>query len=608
MYQARNPSDQPSSAKFAAANFGAAEHVGCYRDASNRVLAYDYWTTGAMTPEACVNHCRSKGWKMAGLEVGSQCFCGDSYGTAAGVDGCKQPCTGDKSKVCGGRWELDIWRTGATGGNTNSGSNNGNSNNSNSNNNNNANTNNGNNSGNSGGQQQGNKDENKNDNTSGGNSNGAQGQATVSSNAATLINTNKPAIAGNRQKYLWAHHMVGNTRSYNKDKWAQDIQGAMDAGFDGFALNMGRDDYQPRSVDYAYQAAQGKNFKLFFSFDMTSFPCGSTGDADRLADLTAKYAGNSAQAKYNNKVLVSSFAGENCQFGKGSVQDGWNYFREQVKKRNIDIYFLPAHFAKTDTFGSSNWFDGVMNWNGQWPSSNANPNLDSDNQYLSALGGRGYMAGISPFFFTYYGPNSWNKNWIYRSDDWLLATRWEQLLTIRNRFDHLQFVSWNDWGESHYVANPGAAEDQPNSQGWTNNMPHTGLSSLIKYYAEAWKKGSFPAPNDQVWVWSRPHPKAANPTAPTNPRPNHADWTDDNAYALVLLAEASDVVLESGVNKATFKLDKGMNKVAVASAEGPIKVTVNRGGKAVKSLDTSGKFSYTKTPKDYNFNYYVQNA
>lgn len=585
MYAAKDAASKPR-AEERATNYGPAEHVGCYRDASNRVLPHAYWSAGAMTPEACVDHCRSSGFKMAGLEDGRQCFCGDSYGTAGGVDGCKTPCSGDTSKRCGGRWELDIWRTGVTEGQGNNGS---------------GNNNNGNN---------GNKDDHKDVNVSSGATNAVQSQdkAVVSSNAATLVNANKPSIAGNGEKFLWAHYMVGNTHSYNKDKWTKDIQGALDAGFDGFVLNMGRDDWQPKSIEYAYQAAQGKNFKLFFSFDMTSFPCASTGDADRIADLTAKYAGNSAQAKYKNKVLVSTFAGENCQFGKGSVQDGWKYYREQVKKKNVDIHFMPAHFAKPDTFGGSNWFDGVMNWNGQWPASNANPTLDSDNQYLSALGGKSYMAGISPFFFTYYGKDSWNKNWIYRSDDWLLATRCEQLLSIRNKFDHLQFVSWNDWGESHYVAQPGDPQDQPKSQGWTDNMPHTGLSSLIKYYAEAWKKGSFPAPNDQIWVWSRPHPKNAKPSAPTNPRPDHADWTDDNAYALVLLAEASEVVLESGGNKATFKLDKGMNKIAVASAEGAIKVTVKRGGKDVKKLDTSGKFSYTKTPKDYNFNYYVQNA
>lgn len=596
-----------------------AEHVGCYRDARTRTLEHDAISNDQMTPDACIKHCAYKGWKMAGLENGKQCWCGDSYGTAAGVDGCKQKCTGDGSKTCGGPWEIDIWRTGISddksGGKGNSGNtgNNGNGNgNGNGNNGNgNGNGNNGNGNGNNGNGNGNDKD--KGNGNGNGNGNGDQKPTNnpliTSSNAPAQIQLSNPIITGgNSQKFLWAHHMVGNTYTYNKDKWSKDIQGAMAAGFDGFVLNMGRDDWQPQSVDYAYQAAQGTPFKLFFSFDMTSFQCGSAADADRLAELTTKYASNAAQAKYKDKVLVSTFSGENCQFGQGSVQAGWNYFRSVIKKKNVDIYFMPAHFAGTETFAGSNWFDGVMDWNGQWPMGPAGPSLERDRDYLHALKDKGLMAGISPFFFTYYGANSWNKNWIYRSDDWLLATRWEQLFILRDKIDHMEFVSWNDWGESHYIANPGDPKDQPNSQGWTDGMPHTGLSSLIKYYAEGWKKGSLPAPNDSIWVWSRPHPKAAVPTAPTNPRPNNADWTDDNAYALVLLAEPAQVTLESGRNKAVFKLNKGMNKVAVASAEGPIKVQIDRNGKSVKTLDTTGKFSYTTKPKDYNFNYYVQDA
>lgn len=55
------------------------------------------------------------------------------------------------------------------------------------------------------------------------------------------------------------------TYSYTETTWASDIEQAAAAGIDGFALNMGRDDWQPDRVATAYAAAKafGSNFQLF---------------------------------------------------------------------------------------------------------------------------------------------------------------------------------------------------------------------------------------------------------------------------------------------------------------------------------------------------------
>ena len=72
----------------------------------------------------------------------------------------------------------------------------------------------------------------------------------------------------------------------------------------------------------------------------------------------------------------------------------------------------------------------------------------------------------------HYGPQLWNKNWIYRADDWLWATRWEHLVQQRDKVTFAQVISWNDYSESHYV---GAIDGvQPNSQGWVNGFDHQG--------------------------------------------------------------------------------------------------------------------------------------
>ena len=79
--------------------------------------------------------------------------------------------------------------------------------------------------------------------------------------------------------------------------------------------------------------------------------------------------------------------------------------------------------------------------------------------------------------FQHYGPNSYNKNFIYRGDDWLLSERWDLLINNRKSVELAQIISWNDYGESHYV---GPIEGmQPNSQAWTNGFDHQGKESFL---------------------------------------------------------------------------------------------------------------------------------
>ena len=54
------------------------------------------------------------------------------------------------------------------------------------------------------------------------------------------------------QKYVVAHHMVGNTYPYTLKDWADDIVLAHNSGIDGFALNMGREVWEPARVSDAY--------------------------------------------------------------------------------------------------------------------------------------------------------------------------------------------------------------------------------------------------------------------------------------------------------------------------------------------------------------------
>ena len=224
------------------------------------------------------------------------------------------------------------------------------------------------------------------------------------------------------------------------------------------------------------------------SIDFTVNSCSSTGDATFLTGLIAQYAKSSAQATYSGKPLVSTFSGDGCTFGQSSATSGWAYLRTLLKQKGTDMYLVPAIFVDPATFSSMPWLDGEFNWNSGWPMRGAPLDTSSDKLYMGDLGNRTYLPAISPFFFTYYGPNSYNKDWIYRSDDWLYARRWEQVALMRNVVDFAEIISWNgeettgersadppDYGESHYI---GPIRDvQPQ---WTIGMPHSGSPSASK--------------------------------------------------------------------------------------------------------------------------------
>lgn len=97
---------------------------------------------------------------------------------------------------------------------------------------------------------------------------------------------------------------------------------------------------------------------MFLSFDMSSLSCGSTQDAATLRGYVNTYATNSAQLKLNGRPLFSTFAGESCQFGTGSVNDGWNSVVHYAG--GPAVYFVPAFFVDPATFKNYN-VDGDFN-------------------------------------------------------------------------------------------------------------------------------------------------------------------------------------------------------------------------------------------------------
>ncbi|THH14940.1 hypothetical protein EW146_g5466 [Bondarzewia mesenterica] len=434
-----------------------------------------------------------------------------------------------------------------------------------------------------------------------------------SSSSGPPTTSTAPASSEGSRKYVFAHHMVGNTFPYTVNDWAADISLAHSNGIDGFALNIGSDDWQPARVADAYKAASqsGTDFKFFISFDMSILPCASPNDAATLRNYIATYAKHPNQLIYDGKVFASTFAGESCAFGQSSSAEGWSLQFTQHPDLTGEnaVYFVPSFFCVSLSLVSSTLSSSqntIQNALSRFIKS-----TDSDTQYINGLHAmssnkskRAYMATVSPWFFTHYSPETFNKNFIYYADSHLYPTRWENLISLRDKIDLVEIVTWNDYGESHYIGPIEGA--QPNSQAWVDGFNHTGWLDMTSYYATAFKTGSFPAIKaDKIYMWSRSHSRDANAPDPVG-KPSNFELMEDALWAVAMTTSPATVTLStSSDNTQSFNVPAGMTKLSIPiSPGGTMHGIIQRNGQTVVDFQPAG-FTFNGSPQTYNFNAFV---
>ena len=96
---------------------GSWTYQGCVEDNVNQVRTF-FWQNffpDVMTPNMCISRCAEYGYMAAGLEYGSECYCGDPANIA--VQGatfrpeaeCNIVCAGNVSAICGGGSRLSTY-------------------------------------------------------------------------------------------------------------------------------------------------------------------------------------------------------------------------------------------------------------------------------------------------------------------------------------------------------------------------------------------------------------------------------------------------------------------------------------------------------------------
>ncbi|KAL4707701.1 hypothetical protein ACJJTC_014882 [Scirpophaga incertulas] len=98
-------------------NMTPGRQLGCYQDEKKlRILSNFYGNfLNSNTPQTCLDICVQAGFPFAGVQYGSECFCGENLpllSSKINEDLCDMKCSGDPSKICGGYFTMNVMETG----------------------------------------------------------------------------------------------------------------------------------------------------------------------------------------------------------------------------------------------------------------------------------------------------------------------------------------------------------------------------------------------------------------------------------------------------------------------------------------------------------------
>ncbi|KAH8705699.1 glycoside hydrolase [Talaromyces proteolyticus] len=416
-------------------------------------------------------------------------------------------------------------------------------------------------------------------------------------------------------KSVFAHYMVGTITT---DHANTDIQNAITAGFDAFALNvMSTDSWSTDAVSALFNASAGTNFKLFFSFDMTHF-----SDPSSFIPILKQYVGHDNYYTYDSKPFVSTFDGGTLTFGASDPNSGWtNSFKDVLSGAGIDVFFVPdfddASNYPTDFFSTFTVVDGAFSWETAWPTVGAGVVNVSDTVDASVLGdahsaGKIYMMPLSTFQFKHIDSG---QNW-YRIGESNIVDRMSQILSLQP--DLVEVITWNDAGEGHYV---GSFWDESiagsNIGGYADGFDHTGWQKIITPFITAYKSGATDPSNittadgNPVGVmWYRTLLTTSSCSSDSLGKPS--GWNDAQDainYAVVLPSSGSYTINVYSNNSVigSFKGQAGLNggtvtglvaasadsqRVEVVDDANGSKVVISAAGTKDVLADTSGLCNY----------------
>jgi glucan endo-1,3-alpha-glucosidase len=165
---------------------------------------------------------------------------------------------------------------------------------------------------------------------------------------------------------------------------------------------MSLEDWSTEAVDSLFTAAEGTDFRLFFSFDMTHFT-----DPSQFLPILEQYVSHDNYYLYGSKPFVSTFDGGQLTFGSSSPNAGWqSNFKDALSDAGVDVFFVPdfddASGYLDSFFDIFTVVDGAFSWESAWPYEDAgfaNVSDTVDNTMIDAAHAASKIYMMREFFF-----------------------------------------------------------------------------------------------------------------------------------------------------------------------------------------------------------------
>ncbi|GAA6025714.1 hypothetical protein JCM11491_001553, partial [Sporobolomyces phaffii] len=337
------------------------------------------------------------------------------------------------------------------------------------------------------------------------------------------------ASAEQKKKSVTAHIMFGEIQNYRVEDHVADQLLAREAGIDAFAINTGHDKYDIEHMDNIFAAAKQTKFPLFFSFDMLHYNRPNASNWI-LYDYLIPYAARDEYYRIDGKIVVSTFSGNQPGSFIDDVatfkdaNDVWGSIIHKAKTEvspALDLYFVPFWLARSAVSHPDSQrleLGGVGNWFGfGGVGDKAAVSAEPDGRWHDSCHARGidYWAPVSHSFSVHQVKNN---NYVMKGGNWLLATHYRDLIELGDRApDHIELVTFNDWGESTYFSPVRARANPPRETVDTAtyaNEAHSHVPFLwLAAYYNAWFKNGTPPTitNDVIFWWYRGQQTQAKP-------------------------------------------------------------------------------------------------
>lgn len=419
-------------------------------------------------------------------------------------------------------------------------------------------------------------------------------------------------------KRVFAHYMVALPTvggGAALDDYQQEIREAQQRGVDGFALNCGgwslREPHYKERTLLLYEAARqlGTGFQLFLSAD---YCCGLS--LEETQDMIDTFRDHPNQLRWDGKPVLSTFSGQgkNNEHGRQLIA-----FLRSLETPVVFVpYFYPQPKASElpqqshvdQVFQDFPELDGFF----YFGAAGDGEQLAECNERLARKwvgAGKIFMAGTTPF----YRGNGNNYRVFETRGFEGMARQWEA--AIRSGATWVEIVTWNDWGESSYVAPFGPPEATAlwNGHFGPKLLSHAAYLDASRYYIDWFKQGA-PPPirKDAIYYFYRLHPAALAATVATKDDgagvavPRGADALRDSVFVTLFLTRPATLTVHSGEKTRTFEAPAGVSHFEAPFGFSKPRFLLQRAGRAV--LDLTGEHEISATDASSRFNYFAGGA